>query len=308
MSVLDRLVFDISYGLELPNQSDQLYNNQRTEVAKASSAPIRAQLDSLCEFVFLDGEVECAAAPGRSSSGACLYDTTMNMADKDLCLLGPGISSIFPGPSLCYFPAMPSQSDLLAAHSLVASVLEEEGPFEGLLGFSQGAALCANILLQASIKIRMPKSPPVQCAFFICGILPWTLGQAPSMGATRAIKPNFQGDSDRDDAGNSTSVAVAKAEMHGSFDESALSLDLCTCIDPSTSPVRISIPTAHIVGGPKDPYFSDSQALAKLGDEERGGVRLFNHGQGHIVPRGAEASKRMGDAILWTMNRVRFRH
>lgn len=186
-------------------------------------------------------------------------------------------------------------------------MLEEEGPFDGLLGFSQGAALCASILLQASSKIRPQKSLPVKFAVFICGILPWTLGEAPSIGPKRAIEPNFGRYSDGD-ANKSTSVAVAEAELYASFDESALLLDPSTRVHPSTSPVRISIPTAHIMGGPKDEYFSDSQALAKLGDEERGGVRLFNHGQGHIVPRGAEATKRAGDAILWAMNRVRFRH
>lgn len=105
----------------------------------------------------------------------------------------------------------------MAVHSLVTSLHEDEGPFDGLLGFSQGAALYAGIILQASRKKRLPKGLPVQRAIFICEILPWTLGEALFMGATRATEPSFQGDSDGD-AGNSTSVDVAKAEMHASFD------------------------------------------------------------------------------------------
>lgn len=189
------------------------------------------------------------------------------------------------------------------------NVLEEEGPFDGLLGFSQGAALSASILLKGSTKIGARKSLPVKCAVFICGILPWALSEpeGPSFAAERATGQNCRGHL-CGDADKTSFISIAEIELNVGTEGFAPSLSSCARVHPSTYSVRISIPTTHIMGGTKDEYCSDSRALAEFGDEKRGGVRLLDHGQGHIVPRGAEVSKRMGDAILWAINRVRVRH
>ena len=194
----------------------------------------------------------------------------------------------------------------------MGSVLAEEGPFDGLLGFSQGAALCASILLQRTSESRAGKGLPVQCAVFICGSLPWILPESSHAISEIAVGaghgPACDGFPATDEKDQTRCVVVSELYLDGEANETASRLDPRLRVDPAISPLRISIPTAHIIGGSKDEYFTESRALAELGDARRGMVRLFDHGQGHIVPRGAGPTKRMGDMIAWAVDRVKFRH
>ncbi|KAI2776587.1 hypothetical protein F4815DRAFT_449142 [Daldinia loculata] len=84
-------------------------------------APIIANLDPSHKFVYVDGLVQCKAAKG--------------------------IEGIFQLPFYCYH-GMPTPSDLQAAFDYICQVIEDEGPFNGVIGFSQGAALAASLLLR----------------------------------------------------------------------------------------------------------------------------------------------------------------
>ena len=46
-------------------------------------------------------------------------------------------------------------------------IIEEEGPFDGVIGFSQGAAVAANILLLYQAK-NLFGPPPFKVAVFLC--------------------------------------------------------------------------------------------------------------------------------------------
>ncbi|KAK4498332.1 hypothetical protein PRZ48_010990 [Zasmidium cellare] len=62
----------------------------------------------------------------------------------------------------------------------------------------------------------------------------------------------------------------------------------------------IDVPTCHIVGC-DDPYIDGSMALYSLCDEET--ATLFDHGQGHLVPRDPRTIEELGAAIRETVNR-----
>lgn len=108
------------------------------------------------------------------------------------------------------------------------------------------------------------------------------------------------------DKTNPTFVTEVQATANEEAEE--LRLDPSLRIRPTTSPLRMSIPTAHILGGSKDEYFSEGQALAELGDEKRGLMKTFDHGHGHLIPREVGLTRRMVETIMWAVNRVKFRH
>lgn len=52
----------------------------------------------------------------------------------------------------------------------LSTYIEEEGPFDGVIAFSQGAALVSAYLIHVS---RQNKSMPFRCAIFLSGALPF---------------------------------------------------------------------------------------------------------------------------------------
>jgi len=266
------------------------------QILETQTAQIRAQLGPTYEFVFLDGEVECAPAPG--------------------------VSHIFPGPYLSFYPAIPTKTELEAAHSLVVSVFEEEGPFDGILGFSQGAALAASVLLEHTKNYGSRVALPVKCAVFICGSLPFMIPGGSRINSEtgpdiQSIHPKH---GDEKDTGSSVSVvSIGVNDDSDGLNTIKDGFSTITihneCTDPRLDPMerahpttyasRISLPTAHIVGGRRDDYFEESKALAELGDERKG-VKIFTHNMGHVIPRGEQLKRAMADTITWAVNRVKF--
>jgi pimeloyl-ACP methyl ester carboxylesterase len=207
---------------------------------------------------------------------------------------------------------IPSESELTAARELVLEVLNEEGPFDGLIGFSQGAALAASLILQHSDQAH----PLVDCAVFICGTLPWML---PSELVPLHQKHNASCQIDIVlDSGNRMkrllvlneglfSVDSVKNKLsNGHLNGSHAQQNQACLLHPANSPLHFPIPTAHIYGGRKDRYFELSKALIELGSEAHG-VKVFNHEAGHIIPRGEFDTDKMVETVSWVAEKVIWR-
>ncbi|KAJ5135406.1 uncharacterized protein N7515_004684 [Penicillium bovifimosum] len=82
---------------------------------------LRRELDPSFELVFVDGPFEC----GR----------------------GPGVSEYQPGPYFSHTQGY-SPADITQALGYLEEILEDEGPFDGIFGFSQGSALTLSYLYQ----------------------------------------------------------------------------------------------------------------------------------------------------------------
>lgn len=218
-----------------------------------------------------------------------------------------GVSAIFPGPYLAWHPEIPSESELTAARDLVLEVLAEEGPFDGLMGFSQGAALAAGLILQHSDQVH----PLVDCAVFICGNLPWMLQS--ELTTTRqkynaACQTNEVFDSEN---GIQDPISLEEEPIREKLNSSFcdISQDLQSragLLHPANSPLRFPIPTAHIFGGHKDSYFEMSKALIELGNDIHG-VKVLDHRAGHVVPRSEYDTDKMAETISWVSERVMWR-
>ncbi len=125
-------------------------------------------------FEFWDGECEAAADASKfvpsPSPVTRLRVTHWSALD---------VRELFDGPYLEYYPVdlkqlIAPQEQLAQAHELILTAIEEEGPFDGVMGFSQGAALAASILIHQALT--RPLEPPYKvfrCAIFMCASLPW---------------------------------------------------------------------------------------------------------------------------------------
>ncbi|KAG2413048.1 hypothetical protein HFD88_010607 [Aspergillus terreus] len=99
---------------------------------------------------------------------------------------GPGIAGFYDGPYYSYyhFPrsfSVPDLDDSLSdAYDRLYDTIDEEGPFDGVLGFSHGGTLAAGFLIHHA-KLY-PQGPPLfRCAIFINSLPPFRMdpGQDP---------------------------------------------------------------------------------------------------------------------------------
>lgn len=256
-----------------------------SSIFEAQLAPIVANLDPSHEFVYVNGEIECEPAEG--------------------------VATIFSGPFYCYY-GQPTPDQLQAAFDLVHDVMEEEGPFDGIIGFSQGAALAASLLLNYRKKNPRGGCDLFRAAIFTCGSLPFdpdAVDEAPGFRAVVCPETGLVrlhevvlSDSESDDDNNRLEL-VERSGTCG-----YVSIPRPTLLDENTAhvqapflrrhhaertKVRISIPTLHVVGE-TDPYLPQGRALVDLcaGDKT-----VISHGLGHSLPRDTMFARKTAQAM-----------
>ncbi|KAJ6035991.1 hypothetical protein N7540_000270 [Penicillium herquei] len=113
----------------------------------AQTAQFRSLLTQNYDSVFMNGITECHPAPEVSDS--------------------------FKGSYLGWYRS-PSTAAVVVAHEAVYKVIDEQGPFDGVLGFSQGAAVAVSLLLRVHAPITSQKTH-FQAAIFIGSPIPFSL-------------------------------------------------------------------------------------------------------------------------------------
>lgn len=144
-------------------------------------APVAYHLNETepMEFHFLNGHVETPAAPGIAGNYEGPFyrffnmDETFNYGDGVVVKAWPR-GSTPPSPEERMREMQDrflKDVDTSPARDLVKAVWENEDadPFDGILGFSEGASIAARLLLDASDG-RLKRRP--QFAIFLCGIPP----------------------------------------------------------------------------------------------------------------------------------------
>jgi hypothetical protein len=142
-------------------------------------------------------------------------------------------------------------------------IMQEEGPFDGIIGYSEGATVAATLLLHEQKRFDMEgRIPMFKCAVFFAGWPPMT--------------PELDG------------LVLA--------DETDLTITIPTChISEFLSSHVNQTPTDTHVVGSLDPYLAGSIALYNVCDMDT--ACLFDHGKGHTLPRDSETVKELGDII-----------
>ncbi|KAF7595521.1 hypothetical protein BBP40_005857 [Aspergillus hancockii] len=202
-----------------------------SQVLQLQLAAIRNHLGNSHDFVFVNGTIPC---------------------DAD-----PEVKSIIPGPYLCYYSA-PTPGQVQDAFDLIYEVIEDEGPFDGIIGFSQGAALASSLLLKQAKD--SPRDPPLfKMAVLLCASLPFDLDSELAPITTIEVVPQASG-----------------FPMKGRDDMLVLQR-----YRPETTTTRIPIPTLHVIGK-ADQYQEQGRALAELCADK---AEVVAHDAGHIVPK-----------------------
>ena len=189
-----------------------------------------------------------------------------------LIVLFTGIDSLFDGPYKAWYAPELGASSHKNAKQLIEEIIETDGPFDGVIGFSQGAAVVATMMLERLEKD--PFSPDLfRVAIFICGGCPLRVSLPDEDHGHGNANPN----------GNSNTCTP---DPRGHWQR----------IDPQTvSPKqRIRIPTVHIVGN-KDDAYEDSLRLRDVCNPTS---RFeFDHGGGHEIPRDPRVTESMAKII-----------
>ena len=203
------------------------------------------------------------------------------------------MDAFFSGPYYCYYE-LPTPDQVSAAFDLIWDTITEEGPFDGLIGFSQGSALASSFLL-SDVRSKSPQDP-FKCAIFFCASMPFDLASRPftvsSDGASHDAENgklliNF-------DVTDCIPEASNSAGFFGTFDETTLFLHRYTSSYANREKSMITIPTTHIVGT-ADSYYKQGLALRDLCTPNN--REFMEHRLGHDIPKDRNTTTRMSACI-----------
>jgi pimeloyl-ACP methyl ester carboxylesterase len=189
----------------------------------------------------------------------------------------PGIENFFKPPYFVWnrFYAPPKVSEV---HKYVREIVAREAnhkyPYDGVIGFSEGAALAAALLLEDASNPDQWCAPIFKIAVFINAV------NIVSPSTTLGKKMH---ESDMQHAMDTFTRADDKHHSPA--------LDCVYALCSNTVPALITIPTLHIVGT-KDYFRESSEDLVKLC--ERGTATVVRSTAGHEMPRDQKLKEMAG--------------
>ncbi|GAB1312342.1 EF-hand calcium-binding domain protein [Madurella fahalii] len=228
-----------------------------SNILEAQLAPLRSRLHAQHTFDFIDGEGNCGAAPGMSGS--------------------------YPPPYLCWYERG-SPRDVHAAQEYLRSIIDEDGPYDGLIGFSEGAALAASLLLSDESPAAEPR---FKVAILFNSVVPLVPSGSDRLGASLSETVHGHQDSYLD--------LLLPEEQRDSATEQERSavLSQALCFSPKGSP-KISIPTVHVIGE-RDPFAESSRVVVDLCIRDT--AQVIIHDGGHELPRDNSVLDRCAELI-----------
>ncbi|KAK0757889.1 hypothetical protein N5P37_009181 [Trichoderma harzianum] len=260
-----------------------------SKILESQLTTLRSRLPSEWEFEFLDGEVEAQPAPG--------------------------VSEYFPGPYLCYYDD-PTPQAVQDAVDMIMDVVQEDGPFDAILGFSNGAALAATVI--AAGMEKDPSDPPFKAAIFICPTMPFRLDSGPLRVTVTDPDTITAIRHDLDEEANKTYDWLSDPETAGIMDEfekkkkrldySDLSrlpqtVELLLRYHPDVQARMLHIPTVHVIGD-QDEYNEQGHKFTQLCDPKL--RKIITHGGGHHSPKEKGAILKTCQAMEWACDRIMF--
>ncbi|MCJ1464789.1 hypothetical protein MMC07_003402 [Pseudocyphellaria aurata] len=254
-------------------------------IFKSQTASFRAKLDSSYSFDFVD-------APFPSAPAA-------------------GIELFYSGPYRAFWNGT-AIKDVRAAHQLLRTLLERDGPYDGVLMFSQGCAVVASFLLYH--QAETPHLPlPFKVAIFICGGVPLQIIE--ELGGEISQQARDVDDRSRNELQQkAASIATVQPGVDRWARPGNLAFDPTASINPANvfgldfsripADLRIKIPTVHVYGI-KDPRYPASVQLSQFCQPTL--RKTYDHGGGHDIPRGKVVSESIAELVEWSATMANMR-
>ncbi|KAK4662829.1 hypothetical protein QC763_602870 [Podospora pseudopauciseta] len=242
-------------------------------IFKSQTVALRAKLPKSYEFDFVDAPFHCAPAPG--------------------------IKVLFDSSHYTWWPKA-TINGIKGAHKWLIDYIEENGPYDAVICFSQGCSLVSSFLIYHNLET--PEEPlPFKAAIFICGGLP--LGVLEDLNLPITEKAHAVNDAT---GALLKKKAGALIDLAKNLDKIKPGMGLWDDVngllhDPSKMPdetdvfgidftampkeAMIKIPTIHIYGA-KDPRWPSSVQLAYFCENKK----EYDHGGGHDIPRSTDVS------------------
>lgn len=230
---------------------------------------------------------------------------------------GPGMASHYPGPFYSYTAGY-SPSDIRETLEDLDDFIQDCGPFDGVLGFSQGASMAASYILDH--QARCPDEPaPFGFAILLSSVAAFSSDSKYCLSTIqRLIRENYHAacefpnpiaaDLSRPeklfvDYLASTFKIARKigATMHDydiSFFKHRDATIVPRVLHSSLTAARIRIPTVHFIGE-KDHTEMVEQSLVVLGLCDTTMAQMYQHSGGHAVVSKPQEVDRLVRAIEW---------
>jgi hypothetical protein len=108
----------------------------------------------------------------------------------------PGVAEVFPGPYFVWHKDYDPRS-VEKVHEYLQSVLEEDGPYDGIIGFSEGAALVASYLLAREYRATLGEviddpEHDIKLAVFFNGVKPYSPSEQIGHNATHEFQTELR--------------------------------------------------------------------------------------------------------------------
>jgi hypothetical protein len=162
----------------------------------------------------------------------------------------PGIEEMFKSPPYFVWNRYYAPYEVSKVHDYVRAVQAHQGPYDGVIGFSEGAALAAALLLEDASSSDRRHTPMFRFAVFV--------------NAVNLVSPSTE-------LGKKLSETDAQQAMDaltgGSSEHQCPALDCVYSLCAKTVPALINIPTLHVIGM-EDNFRDLSEDLVKLCEGE----------------------------------------
>lgn len=267
------------------------------EIFQLQTAAFRADLDDF-QWEFIQGTV-------RHTEGNWSFATT-------------AFSKL---PLYAYYNPL-SPLSILQTENELEELINNEGPFDGVLGYSGGAALAAEIIIRDAVKypFKLPDERPFRFAIFINGASPLRvfrldevdvtddefdasvmINEAKSMFMRPSALRHKEGVSEEDQADHAAMLALLNS-CHGRIMKDGTAFisngehGLCRWEVRKDEDPLIDIPTLHVRSLEEDKHDPHHGLhLLSLCDPET--AEEYHHAHGHDFPRGRTDMKKISQLI-----------
>ncbi|KAK4140661.1 serine hydrolase FSH [Dichotomopilus funicola] len=213
---------------------------------------------------------------------------------------------------------MPATPEVLrSAHAILDAYLAEHGPFDIVMGFSQGCAVISSYILYHQ-REKPGVELPFKGAVFICGSVPLPALRDLGVNVTKRTEEVHQ--TSIEQLGKRTTELLKLAQnlknvgpgagtkvwddktglVHDPEEKLRTSDVYGLDFTKMAEDLLVQIPTVHIYGA-KDPRWPCNRHLEYFCMKKK----VFDHGGGHEIPRFTAVSDKIAEMVVWLANEIK---